>query len=945
MNNRKHAFKILALIFVLVFSMNVFSTSVTTVPGYGFPIENSSTTKKQETEGAKKDTNAEITKKSNDIHKILTDIATKSKNGENVDKLVEEAKKLGATDVHIDDAKKGTVTEQKAIETALKTANDSKENVNIFVKAIDELEKKFDDSTQKIVNQILQITGTILGGLAIIQVFTQLIPVMSGGSLAQIPLTLLAQSMKLGFVSFLFMSGTWWNIIESLRKFFLSAGIKFASDTFKDVDSVTTGNIAVQIMSAPFKVLGFSMGENVNIVWRLMFLLTGIALLFICLQTIANFLVATIEYKLLGGLSGIYLVFLIWDKTASFGMKAFNTILSNGMKLMIIVALISLMLNIVDEQQKLIETGEKPTSVFVFVALMAIMSYMVSIAPQQASALISGSGGAATGAGFVQSMAKQAATATTVAIAAATGGLSLGSAVTEGFKAVKEQGVKKAIGNGLKKAGTKVSNRAKDSVAGIGGVKDAVNAARTTDGKLSDKLSNAIKAYKQNGGVQQAKVRKLERQAKAEKRKKIQKGASQLVSGLVLAGGMQKSLNDVKQDTARVFHTADQNIANISQRQQDLMQQMAEQGQDMTAFMSEKGYKDYLKNTNQDSTVDLKDKNVELDFNNNELDNGSQMIDENGVAVADTESFMQTDGQGNVLKNYKLTHIKQTDKFGNHFMVDTQTGKVYRAKQAGERVKNGTKSISGKNKAGQKMEFIEITDDKGNAGATINANGHVSFSKQAQKFSVTPNVENVFNSKTNLDAIYEVENVKNISIERLNNAVSDIASAQATLSVDSSNLEAKALFDSAQQVIIEEGVKFDGVQGDFNKVMKNITNVRKHTTSDVNVAKAVADYSGGSITLNAEQINLVRNYKTLKAESKSPNASDKTLKQVEEIEQIFESKGLNINDRKLQKGIAKAVKVADNSVKQRQFVANTMQGEKLKGDKAINIQQKENAKV
>lgn len=944
MSNRKHILKFLIL--TLVFILNINSFTTTYIPTTGTTNTTTTGVKKQtETAEATKETQTELASKGKKINELLKQISDTAKNGGQTEELEKQAKELGATETHITDAKKGTVADEKAITNALETANNTKENVNIFVKAIDELEKKFDDNIQKIVNQILQITGTILGGLAIIQVFTQLIPVMSGGSLAQIPLTLLAQSMKLGFVSFLFMSGTWWNIVESLRKFFLSAGIKFATDVFKDVDSVTTGNIAVQIMSAPFKVLGFSMGENTNIVWRLMFLLTGIALLFICLQTIANFLVATIEYKLLGGLSGIYLIFLIWDKTASFGMKAFNTILSNGMKLMIIVAIISLMLNIVDEQNKLLESGEKPTSVFVFLALMAIMSYMASIAPQQAGALISGSGGAATGAGFVQSMAKQAATATTLAIAAATGGLSLGGAITEGFKAVKEQGVKKAIGSGLRKAGTAISNKARDSVSGVGGMTDAVGAAISTKGKLSDKLSNAISAYKNNHGVQQAKVRKLERQAKAEKRKKLQKGASQLISGIILAGGMQKSLNDVKQDTARVFHTSDQNIANISQRQQDLMERMAEQGQDMTAFMSEKGYKDYLKNTGQDSTVDMKDKNVELDFNNNELDNGSQMIDEQGVSVADTDSFVQTDGAGNILKNSKLSHIKQTDKFGNQFMVDTQTGKVYRAKQAGEKIRNGAKSITAQNKAGQKVEFVEITDDKGNSGATVNANGHISFSKQAQRFSVAPNVENIFNSKTNIDAIYDVENVKNISVERLSNAVSDIASAQATLSVDSSNIEAKALFDSAQQVIIEEGVKFGGNQDDFNKVMKNITNVRKHTTSDINVAKAVADYSGGSITLNAEQIDIVRNYKTLKAESKRPTASEETLAKVYDIEQFFENKGFNINDRKLQKGIAKAVKVANNSVKQRQFVADSMQGGESNRDTAVNIQQRENVNV
>ena len=820
-----------------------------------------------------------------------------------------KAKELGATQSQIDSAKEGKVPDEKELLSSQEAANQGAEAANVFVEAVNNVEKELGKSVKKTVTSVLETVSVLLVSIAMLQVTLTIMPLVSQRGISQIPQGLLGNALKFAFAGWLLQGDNWWNFISAIKKFFMEAGMKFGTK-FEKATTVTTGDIATYIMLAPFKVMGFVVDEQINIVWKIMFLLTGLLLLAVCIKVLCEFLVAIIEYDLLGGLSGIYIIFLLWDKTQSFGMKAFNNILASGLKIMLIIAMIGITVQVTEEQAGLLADGQKPASIFIYCGIVAIMSYMCSIAPEQARSLVSGGGGAATGQGLITSMAKQTVTAITGTAAVAMGGFSIAKAVGGLIGESKNplDFMKKAGQKGVEKAGQAI----KDKVAPVGGAIDAGKAIFSTQGgSVMDRLRNAKTAYQNNKGVLGAKQRKAISRAKKEKKKAFISGLSSVAENAIMFAGGQKSYADAKRSIA---NTLEQNRRYTTRSQQaiaDVHDKLKDMDIDSTANMSKDEFEALAEARGEDVSYNADDINgADLDYKGNNIHNGGATIAENGeIFVGNKGNVLNKDGSVNT-NNTMQKVAGQTNKYGSVFFASKDGKTVARVLEAGEdKSKLNPKNLMQiKNERGQTVTMLKIN------GAELKANGRVTMPKSAEKEFIRPQVDNSFNNRRNIDAVTNMPEMRNVSVENIQTAVYEMNQAQEILNEDSHNPQAIMQFESASAVLSGERANFTGTQEQFQNVVKNINIVQ--TTQSVNYSTLAKN---SQVPFSAEDNKQIKEYTELSRELNKndkklePAKRDEIKEKMAKIETKMESKhNINLKSRQVRKQIAKAESKAGN---------------------------------
>lgn len=873
----------------------------------------------QQPQKQEQNTNAKVLKpeeqkaKAKEIYTALENIKNKGDKATEADKKA--AKDKGATDSQIENAQKGNLPKQEDIEKTVAAGENGKESANLFVNTVNQIETELSKSIKKAVTSILGTVSVLLVGIATLQVTLTVLPLVSQKGISQIPQGIFANALKFGFVAWLLQGDNWWNLTQDIKTFFMQAGMKFGNGKFANAKTVSTGDIANYIILAPFKVMGFVTDEQINLVWKMMFILTGVLLLIVCIKVLCDFLVAIIEYDLLGGLSGIYIIFLLWDKTQSFGMKAFNHILAGGLKIMLIVAFIGITVQITEEQAGLLSDGQKPASIFIYCGIVAIMSYMCSIAPAQASSLMTGGGGAATGSGFITSMAKQAVSVVTTTAALAVGGAGIiGALKTAAGAGGGVGGFVKSLG---KQAGKKVLNKAKDTVAPIRGAKDAAKAMFSKEGGgVVDRLRNARNAYRNNKGVLGARQRKALSNAKKEKRKAIIQGIASVAENAIMVGGGQRSMAEAREAISRNLYNARQGTARAKEALNSVKERMEAQGLDPTAGMDKKEEEDYAKAMGMEISKDSDDVHAnDLTQDGDRAFQGGGVDDMNGVKTNATDKFSEVgaDGKVNIGKNGNWKNTQQY--VGNQAavaFVNEKTGEVARQVLAGEDT-SGKKVFTVRNNKGQEVQMVKIQNSADDTkGAKVTASGRVMVSKQAMSHSVTAKVDNSFNTLRNIDAVTSMPEMQNVSIENIQTATFNIQQAQEVLSQDPQNQAAMTQLHEATQTLVEERKNFTGDQQQFRSVVKNISNVQTVQTANYsNIA------SNSSVPFTAEDNKSIERYTEIKRELKtnSGNLSDTKKEQLREelgkIETKFETKhNVNLKSTKVQKQIAKADKKA-----------------------------------
>lgn len=801
------------------------------------------------------------------------------------------------------------------IHSVVEAQANGKESMNMFVNAVDEVERVLGENIRKVVKTVLDTVSVLLVGIATLQVALTVLPLVTQRGIDKIPQGLFGNALKFGFVAYLLQGDNWWNFIQAIKKFFLRTGLNF-SDKFRgSVDAssgspVTTGNIAAFIMGAPFKVMAFVGDENVNLVWKLMFLITGLLLLLVCIKVLCDFLVAIVEYDLLGGLSGIYIIFLLFDKTQSFGMKAFNTLLSGAMKIMLIIAMIGITVQVTEEQQQLLSDGGKPTSIFIFCGIMAIMSYMCSIAPAQAQSLVAGGGGAASGSGFIQSMAKQAVTAVTTTAAIAVGAGGLVGAIKG---AISEVGWKKAAGHLAKKGGQKIAQKAKDKVAFAGGLKDAVNAAKNTQGgNIIDKLRNAKNAYKNNSGVLGARQRKEMAKIKKEKRKAMIQGIASVAENAIMVAGGQRTMGQARENIANTLRNNEQLVGRAEKRMADAHSQSVANGENPYEGMHKEDVEKMAKQTGDFATFNPEDlNNTEMDVNGN---NTTQTQDSNigGITKDGTNYIGKTgfgvDQNGNIDTTKQVAIDKMTDQGIRVGVMTDASGnqQIFREAGNGESLKNfkPEQLMTIKNAMGQEQKVIKLDGH-------VTKNGQVVIKKGQP---VKANIDNQYNNRANIDNIVQSGNLNAQSIQNIQQATFDIASA--SRQVDASGAptaQAQAIITNAQNVLAKEKQTFvanGGKAEDFGAVTNQIHNV--HIVNSDVYSQAIAKSAPDAV--NTSELNsAVSDYRKLDNLEKSGKVLTEEQRETKaKAEDKLQSAGINPNDKAFKKLCAKAEKRTGN---------------------------------
>lgn len=875
----------------------------------------------QQPQKQEQNTNAKVLKpeeqkaKAKEIYTALENIKNKGDKATEAD--IKAAKEKGATDSQIDNAKKGNLPKQEDIEKTVAAGESGKESANLFVNTVNQIETELSKSIKKAVTSILGTVSVLLVGIATLQVTLTVLPLVSQKGISQIPQGIFANALKFGFVAWLLQGDNWWNLTQDIKTFFMHAGMKFGDGKFANADKVSTGDIANYIILAPFKVMGFVTDEQINLVWKMMFILTGLLLLIVCIKVLCDFLVAVIEYDLLGGLSGIYIIFLLWDKTQSFGMKAFNHILAGGLKIMLIIAFIGITVQVTEEQAGLLSDGQKPASIFIYCGIVAIMSYMCSIAPAQASSLMTGGGGAATGSGFITSMAKQAVSVVTTTAALAVGGAGIiGALKTAAGAGGGVGGFVKSLG---KQAGKKVLNKGKDVIAPFGGAKDAAKAMFSKEGGgVVDRLRNARNAYRNNKGVLGARQRKALSNAKKEKRKAIIQGIASVAENAIMVGGGQRSMAEAREAISRNLYNARQGSARSKEVLNSVKERMEAQGLDPTAGMDKKEEEDYAKAMGMEISKDSDDVHAnDLTQDGDRTFQGGGVDDMNGVKTNVTDKFSEVgeDGKVNAGKNGNWKNTQQyVGNQGAVAFVNEKTGEVARQVLAGEDT-SGKKVFTVRNSKGQEVQMVKIQNSADDTkGAKVTASGRVMVSKQAMSHSVTAKVDNSFNTLRNIDAVTSMPEMQNVSVENIQTATFNIQQAQEVLSQDSQNQAAMTQLYEATQTLVKERKNFTGDQQQFRSVVKNISNVQTVQTANYsNIA------SNSSVPFTAEDNKSIERYTEITRElnTNSENLSDTKKEQLREelgkIETKFETKhNVNLKSTKVRKQIVKAAKKAGN---------------------------------
>lgn len=819
------------------------------------------------------------------------------------------AKELGATQSQIDNAKEGKVADKKELISSQEAANAGAESANAFVEAVNNVEKELSKSVKKTVTSILETVSVLMVGIAMLQVTLTIMPLVSQRGISQIPQGLLGNALKFAFVGWLLQGDNWWNFISAIKNFFMEAGMKFGTK-FQNSSTVTTGDIATYIMIAPFKVMGFVADEQINIVWKIMFLLTGLLLLIVCIKVLCDFLVAIIEYDLLGGLSGIYIIFLLWDKTQSFGMKAFNNILASGLKIMLIIAMIGITVQVTEEQAGLLSDGQKPASIFIYCGIIAIMSYMCSIAPDQARSLVAGGGGAASGSGFITSMAKQSVTAITAGATMAMGGFALGKTIAGLVSESKNplDFMKKAGGKALSKTGQAI----KDKVAPVGGAVDAGKALfGTQGGNIIDRLRNAKNAYQNNKGVLGAKQRKAISRAKKEKKKAFIGGLTSVAENAIMFAGGQKSYADAKRSISRTLADNDRYTARSQQEIKNTSDRLKELGVDVTGNMSKDEFEALAQARGEEITYSADD------VNGADLDNNGQNIHNGGAMFADNaEMFLGNKGNtvnkdGSVNTNETMRKVEgQTNKYGSKFFASKDGKTVARVLEAGEdKSKFSPKNLMQiRNEKGQTVTMVKVD------GAKLNANGRVSVPNSSVKEFIVPKVDNSFNDRRNLDAVTNMTEMKNVSIENIEMAMYEMNQAQEVLKNDETNPQAIIQFENAKTILQAERANFTGTQEQFQNVVKNINTVQIAQKANFSTIA-----SNSQVPFTAEDNKEVLRYTEISRQLNQvgnhipPAERDQLKEEMGKIETKMENKhGVNLKSRKVRKQIAKAENKAGN---------------------------------
>lgn len=875
----------------------------------------------QQPQKQEQNTNAKVLKpeeqkaKAKEIYTALENIKNKGDKATEAD--IKAAKEKGATDSQIDNAKKGNLPKQEDIEKTVAAGESGKESANLFVNTVNQIETELSKSIKKAVTSILGTVSVLLVGIATLQVTLTVLPLVSQKGISQIPQGIFANALKFGFVAWLLQGDNWWNLTQDIKTFFMHAGMKFGDGKFANADKVSTGDIANYIILAPFKVMGFVTDEQINLVWKMMFILTGLLLLIVCIKVLCDFLVAIIEYDLLGGLSGIYIIFLLLDKTQSFGMKAFNHILAGGLKIMLIVAFIGITVQVTEEQAGLLSDGQKPASIFIYCGIVAIMSYMCSIAPAQASSLMTGGGGAATGSGFITSMAKQAVSVVTTTAALAVGGAGIiGALKTAAGAGGGVGGFVKSLG---KQAGKKVLNKGKDVIAPFGGAKDAAKAMFSKEGGgVVDRLRNARNAYRNNKGVLGARQRKALSNAKKEKRKAIIQGIASVAENAIMVGGGQRSMAEAREAISRNLYNARQGSARAKEVLNSVKERMEAQGLDPTAGMDKKEEEDYAKAMGMEISKDsdeVQGHNIDTDGQN--VFGEGTVRDEDGAVVNKNDSFKELGEDGKIKSG--AGQWKPTGKLignqGASVYVNSKTGEAVRPRLAGEDLTGKEHLIvRTQNNKGQTVEMVKLVNENGKSGVKMTASGNVLVPKSVMSYSGTAKVDNSFNSRRNIDAVTAMPEMANVSIENIQTATYNMEQAQAVLNEDSTNEAATAQMAKAKETLATERKNFNGDQEQFRSVVKNISVVQKVQTANYsNIA------SNSSVPFTAEDNKSIERYTEITRElnTNSENLSDTKKEQLREelgkIETKFETKhNVNLKSTKVRKQIVKAAKKAGN---------------------------------
>lgn len=719
----------LFLLLFTLFSVIGFSNTAVVLQNAGvktgteteLPAKENTETKLNNDEQSKK--NYEEFKKAHDKYKGKGDTQ------ENRDAL----KNVGYTDEQATDILTGDGLTDAQIKDLANSAGLGEKIHEAFVNTINKIESVLGSTIKDKVGKILNFMGVLFGGLAALQLIMSLYQVANDNSIFAIPSATVQNLFLFGFVAYLFQSDVWWNLIQDIKAFFVNAGKGFAPENLQDQLS-STGNVATYIIIYPFQVMGYAFSsESIDLVWRLMFLLVGLGLLFICIKTLVTYLLANIEFDLLGGLASIYLILLIWQQTRSIGMKAFNIILSQSLKLFMVTAMIGLTIAIVEEQRGLVKSASEPTGIFVFVGIMMLMGYLTSIADQNASALISGSGGAASAAGLVAHVGKTAATAIATGGAIAMGvgsiakfGANLGGAIASG--ASGSGGIMGGVKGGLSFTGNAISNKFAEKTAGLragaGGISDALRGMKNGEG-FKNSIKTGFDSFRNNQERLSAKQQKNERTLRKQAlRNKIDMLAEGAKLGVNILGG-QQSILDAKKQLRQHANSNQQRMNTLKAEGEDIKRDMQGVGMRGTEGLTRQGVERYANSNLDGVSNNIADTSINTqDQDGKFINDGNDIFDVNGnIAFGNTNQFDVGDDVFSKVQG-------ESDEYGNNFFVSKNSGNVYRSISATETIddKLSKNIVTGVNGEGANVKFIKVgaVDKDGNFENTPTSNSYVS---------------------------------------------------------------------------------------------------------------------------------------------------------------------------------------------------------------------------
>ena len=213
-----------------------------------------------------------------------------------------------------------------------------------------------------------------------------------------------------------------------------------------------------------------------------------------------------------------------------------------------------------------------------------------------------------------------------------------------------------------------------------------------------------------------------------------------------------------------------------------------------------------------------------------------------------------------------------------------------------------------KNERGQTVTMLKIN------GAELKANARVTMPKSVEKESVRPQVDNSFNNRRTIDAVTNMTEMRNVSVENIQTAIYEMNQAQEILNEDSHNPQAIMQFERASAVLSGERANFTGTQEQFQNVVKNINLVQ--ITQNVNYSTLAKN---SQMPFSAEDNKQIKEYTELSRklnktnEKLDPAKRDEIKEKMAKIETKMESKhNINLKSRQVRKQIAKAESKAGN---------------------------------